>query len=372
MSRIVYFTRFLPTLERGGGSRRTMQIIETLRDLNIEVISAPRGDGLESDAFNRINEAAGNLDTTTGNNTPPDLALWNTQRRRGVFRLKEISRAWKENHLLFKDISLALVDDPLYFPSLVEALEKKSALMVSICHNIESLAAGQVAEDSAMRLLQREIRMLKSSDLVVTISREEDWLLNNLGLSSHFFPYFPVESVKKRMATIRERRKGTKKNGYLVMGTAHNIQTRQGMQRLLNVWYRHKLSKKYGPLRIAGYGTENFIKLPAPNEGIELLGSLPEQELDTELSQTKGCICYQESGAGALTRIPELLLAHVPVLANTYAARTYSGNRGILEFRRMEDLPMVLDANENEAILIPKQSPPEQQILVNKIKGLLQ
>ena len=169
MSRIVYFTRFLPTLRRGGGSRRTMQMVETLVDLNVQVVSAPRGDGVEAAAFSRIEEESRNLNTATGNPSP-GLALWSTQRRRGVFRLKEIARAWKENTLLFKELSLALVDDPLYFPSLVQALEKKGIPMVAVCHNIESLSAGQVAEDSAMRLLEQEIGILKSSTLVITIS----------------------------------------------------------------------------------------------------------------------------------------------------------------------------------------------------------
>ena len=371
MSRIVYFTRFLPTLRRGGGSRRTMQMVETLVDLNVQVVSAPRGDGVEAAAFSRIEEESRNLNTATGNPSP-GLALWSTQRRRGVFRLKEIARAWKENTLLFKELSLALVDDPLYFPSLVQALEKKGIPMVAVCHNIESLSAGQVAEDSAMRLLEQEIGILKSSTLVITISREEDWLLNNLGLSSHFFPYFPVEAVRNRMAAIRRQRLKTEKSGYLVMGTAHNIQTRLGMERLIHLWNRYELSKKHGPLRVAGHATEKFITLPDSRSGIELLGGVADEELDNLLAQTKGCICYQESGAGALTRIPELLLAHVPVLANTYAARTYSGNRGILEFRRLEDLPVVLDTHKCGTTEIPDQNPPEPQNLVNKIKELLQ
>jgi len=51
-------------------------------------------------------------------------------------------------------------------------------------------------------------------------------------------------------------------------------------------------------------------------------------------------ICYQESGAGALTKIREMLLAGVPVLANAHACRSYDEYRGagLVEFADLGDL----------------------------------
>lgn len=370
MSRIVYFTRFLPSLQRGGGSRRTLQIIETLQDLNIKIISAPRGDGVPSGAFKQIEEAARQLDITT-DDQPSDLAPWSPQRRRGVFRLRDISRAWGENESIFQGLSLAIVDDPLYFHPLADSLKQRGIPIAAICHNIESLSVGQVTQRSTMALLTLEIGILKKSALVVTISKEEDWLLNNLGIPSYCFPYFPVAEVKERMLSIRQKRIHTKKNGYLMVGTAHNIQTRRGMEQLLHFWIQRGLSKQFGPLQVAGYATETFIQKPDTNRGVELLGSLADDALDNVLSQTKGCICYQESGAGALTRIPELLLANVPILANTYAARSYSGQPGVIEFGRLDGLPDLLNANEPLEHQSPPPAAPGKQILVDKIKELL-
>ena len=369
MNKILYFTRFLPSLQRGGGSRRTLQIIEALQELNIKILSAPRGDEVPSGVFEQIEEAVRQLDITT-DARPSDLAPWSPQRRRGVFRLREISRAWRENEAIFQGLSLAIVDDPLYFHPLVDSLRQQGIPMVAICHNIESLSTGQVAEHSTMELLTLEIGILKKSDLVVTISKEEDWLLNNLGIPSYFFPYFPVAEVKERMTAIRRKRIHTKKNGYLMVGTAHNIQTRRGMEQLIRFWIQRGLSKQFGPLQVAGYATETFIQKPDINSGVELLGSLDDDALDNVLSQTNGCICYQESGAGALTRIPELRLADVPIMANTYAARSYSGQPGVIEFGRLDDLPDLLNANERLEGQSPSPEAPGNQILIDRIKEL--
>ncbi len=366
MSRICYFTRFLPSLERGGGSRRTMQIAGIFENAGIRFISALKGDGMPEDRFRQIEELVGKFDVQT-EASRNDISLWSPQRRRGAFRLKEISMEWSNNSGHFEGIPLALVDDPVYFPDLMEHLVKQKIPVIAICHNIESLSRGQVNEGKLMQLLDKEIGILRTADMVITISKEEDWLLNNLGLSSHFFPYFPVDPIQTRMDGIRERRITSEQSGYLMMGTAHNIQTRYGMERLIQFWQENRLEKTFGELWITGFGTETLLPPREPKHGIEILGSLPDLDLDRVLTKTKACICYQESGAGALTRIPELLLAGIPVVANNYAARTHSGTPGVIEFNRLEDLGQTLRTNDISSLQIPRPEPPDPTSLKHKI-----
>ena len=162
MSKIAYFTRFMPSLERGGGSRRTMQIIDMLRESGVHVVSAPRGDAINAERSAQIEKAAGALDIAD-NNPGPALAAWSPQRRRGVFRLGEIAREWSGNNTLFEDIALALVDDPIYFPPLIEALTQRNIPVIAVCHNIESLSRGQVAVEASLPLLKQEIEILKTA-----------------------------------------------------------------------------------------------------------------------------------------------------------------------------------------------------------------
>jgi len=370
MKTIAYFSRFLPSLQKGGGSRRTLQIAAMFPEKDIRLYSAPRGDGMEATRFQEIEDEVARFDPHSEWGAS-GVSMWSPQRRRGVFRLDMLSQEWAAQPELLSGISVALVDDPVYFPALIAALEEKDIPVMAICHNIESLSRDQVNEDLRMRLFERELGLLKKSALVVTISKEEDWLLNNLGIPSYFLSYFPVDRIKRRMDDIGLSRRHTEKHGFLVLGTAHNIQTRMGMERLIRFWLDNRLAQKYGRLLVAGFGTESIAAAGESESGIERLGSLQDDDLDELLTKIKACVCYQDGGAGALTRIPELLLARIPILANRYAARTYSGTPGIIEFNNIEELPALLESINFGTLDISTLAPPNFTALRSEIERFL-
>ena len=107
----------------------------------------------------------------------------------------------------------------------------------------------------------------------------------------------------------------------------------------------------------------------ADSRGIAFLGSLSNEQLDSILCRVKACLCYQERGAGALTKICEMLVAGVPVAANTVAARSYHGMAGVFEFNCLDALRSTLEQLDAAPGEIPAPEQPDSTRLLNAIKN---
>jgi len=365
-SQTIYFTRFLPTYDRGGGSRRMMQIWEVLKEVDseCEAVSAWRQDRLSKEVLQRIEE---NLPVKL----EKEYRYWSEQRRLAVCRLGEISREWSQQ--ISEEITrlkLVIMDDPIYFIPLFEKLKHFNVPIIGICHNLESLAPEQVAADPHRTLFNKEIDLLSQCHLVITISREETFLLHNLGIKTVFFPYYPGQSMLNRLLQVREKRKRTGKKGIFLLGNALNIQTRQGMGKMIDFWQDNRLFQDQGKLIVAGYGTGQYLK-NGSSSGIEFLGTLSNDELDNRLSRVRACLFFQENGSGALTRICETLIANVPVLANSSAARSYYNMKGVIEFQELKDLAGALKQVKKWRRKIPVPLAPETSGLVADIEKII-
>lgn len=366
MKEVIYFTRFMPTCDRGGGSRRMMQMWDVLKQLSdrCQVVSTQRNDWLAPGLSEEIHKSVP-LDG--------DYPLWSDDRRKPVHRLREISRAWSRNITEIKQLKLAVMDDPIYFIPLFETLKQHNIPILALCHNLETLAPQQVRHDPHRSLFNKEIDLLGQCDLVVTISREETFLLHNLGIDTLFFPYYPVEPILNRLLWVRQKRQHTNqesKKGVLLLGNVLNLQTRQGMQKVIDTWQSAGLFRQQGRLMAAGFGTENHLRKNYPEESVKILGTLSNDQLDRLLCTIRACLCYQEAGAGALTRIGEMLVAGVPVLANSHAARSYYYHNGVLEFRDLEDLKRILTQNFRFDEVIPVPPAPGQSFLQEAVKKI--
>jgi hypothetical protein len=362
---IIYFTRFLPTIDRGGGSRRMMQMWDALNRLygGCDVVSTQRQDCLDKEALQRIEEnLTAKLET--------EYRFWSEMRRKSAGYLGEISREWSRTIKEINQIKLAIMDDPIYFIPLFEKLKQLNVPIIGICHNLESLAPEQVSADPHRTLFNKEIDLLAQCHMVITISREETFLLHNLGINTVFFPYYPVESILNRLLQVREKRKKIGKKGIFLLGNALNLQTRQGMGKMIDFWQANRLFKDQGKLIVAGYGAGQYLK-NGSSSGIEFLGTLTNDELDNRLTRVIACLCFQETGAGALTRICEMLIANVPVLANSHAARSYHNMNGVIEFHELKDLEGALKQVKKWKGKIPVPPAPETTDLTAGIKKVI-
>lgn len=366
----IYFSRFEPTTGRGGGSRRTLQILQTFSHLDTRFVTATQPHPFDREMFEKIRSPRGgwfNKKRVTGGEYP----YWSNARRDVVYRLRNISTHWAR--LIDRDhmVRLVLMDDPLYFKPLAEKLFKLGIPVVAVCHNIESLVASNVDPVHRMNIFKRELDLFARCETVITISREDTILLNNFNDHNNavFFPYHPVEEIRERLLTIRKKRKKTVKYNFLIMGTAINTETREGMLRVIRQWETVGASAYGGKLLVAGYKTDTFLAEVNNSDNIEFLGPLDNDEFDKRLAEVNACICYQERGGGALTRICEMLIAGVPVVANSHAARSYYDKKGVVEFR---DFTGLGDALENASRLngkIPIPDPPNPSFLLSRVTG---
>lgn len=355
--RFVYFSRAELNENLGGDSRRLVQVFRVLEKQfpGLELVTV-------KDTGPRVplkSCASALKDLVKGS-----YRFWAAEYRRHAMSLMLRSWIWADSVRRTAKIDLAFVEDPVYFTSLVETLKKRGAKVVAVCQNIESLSAGQTAPGRQRALLMREIDILSACDLAVTISREEDFFLNNLGLNSVFFPYYPVGSIEKKMLEIRALRQGVEKVGVLLIGSFNNIPTRAGMLRVISYWKERGHAATGEKLVVAGFGTDSLKKEKL--DGVEVLGTMVNDSLNELLVRVRACLCYQEKASGALTKIPEMLIAGVPVIANTRAARSYYNTEGLFEISSLEEMAAAVKKAEGFVPPVPER--PMEGAFVSSIR----
>lgn len=349
---IHYYSRFLPSTDRGGGSRRMLQMLELLQGADLELISSARGDRLTPEAIEALG-AARKLDPACNAFDAP----WAPLHRGMVRRLRAISEFWACS--VSPDLRGVFIEDPVYFEPLINVMDERGIPWIAVCHNIESLSPEQVEQDCAMPLFQREVGLLRRARHVITISLEETWLLRNLGVAALYVPYYPSSELRERMLQVRKRRVASEKYGILVIGTAQNPPTRRGMELLGRWWSQNRWDHQVGPMKIAGFFTDRFFGQGQFGEGVQVLGPLNDAEHDEVLATTRACLCFQANGSGALTRLTEMSLAGVPMIANTMAARSHHGNPGLVEFEHLDQLKVLIEnLVQGREALFPPPLPP--------------
>ncbi len=358
MGKIFYITRFALDGKEGGSSR-TRQVLELLAGHETKVI---RIDGTIQAIPNLLKNLC--LPPLCS----PGLFLWARGYRRHVFQLRCGARlALKQNPDL-PDAGLVLLEDPAYFPSLPSYLKKHRIPWISVVHNLESLAPARAARGKLWKLLARETDALRGSGFSLCLGDEEAFLLSNLGIKTRVLPYYPASEKFASLLRIRAQRKTTKPEGFLMLGSAQNPPTRDGMCRVIAEWESRGLYKKFGVLQVAGQDSKH---LPHA-EGVEILGRLSDEDLDRRLVRMRAAICFQEQGAGQLTRIMDFLVAGVPVVANRHAARSYHCVSGLHQFEDLNGLPQALDELMRQpALLPPPPAAPDTSAVLKALHSLL-
>lgn len=312
MKKIICHTKFKLDSFGDGGSRRSVQI----RDLLVE-----NGFAFEDDDFVLPNETS-----------KPQLMRWTVRAMRFV-RLHYPKRHIKSlsNYIqLVKYYALRL---PVVYDKyeqqdvgfmwenttdcdMLYLLKATGHPVFALPHNIESLVSGHSIE-----ALTQELAGLKLCDGVFAISKEETWLLRLMGVNAYYLPYFPPKEVEMHLLMIRNRREHRRANErkkYLLLGSASNYPTRKGMQMLIDAAASRSLPFDLG---IAGYRT-NALHV-SQQARITFYGTVANEILDGILEETDAVLIFQPPTTGALTRIPEMLLAGIPVFVNFDAGRNY-------------------------------------------------
>ncbi|MBN1224346.1 MAG: hypothetical protein JXB23_13955 [Candidatus Aminicenantes bacterium] len=354
--KVWFFSRFELTENGGGGIRRELQIAQALSPLNYRFISSLKGKYTPLNFWLKIRHRRRNH------------SFWREELRRYIDRIWFFSERWTKE--ISQDLDLVIMDNPLFFPPLVKKIKRMQIPLVVTCQNIESLSLAQINPEYQNRLFQQEINLLSMADLIITISREETFFLNNLNLRTYYYPYYPVESIKNRLLNIRASRSRTEKSGILLIGSVNNRVTFDGVLEVIEYWKRSSLSRMNERLIVAGFGTEELREI-CSHEAIDFLGPLSDSRLDAVLSNVKACLCFQRTGAGVLTKICEMLIAGIPVLANFQSARSYYHTDGLVEFAGLDELKGALSRIDRWEGNIPIAEGPAPDRLLAAIRGVM-
>jgi hypothetical protein len=178
---------------------------------------------------------------------------------------------------------------------------------------------------------REELEVLSQCERVFTLSREEQWLLRVYGVEADFLPYYPPVAIHDFLGEIREKRASLPLGDCILMfGTASNPPTYSGMQDRIEFFkFNHDLDVK---LRIAGFNTERLKPFLVGTNNIVLAGAVDVSCLQDLLCRTRAILVHQQATSGAITKVPEMLMAGVPVIMNSDAARTWRGIAGVYTY----------------------------------------
>ena len=253
---------------------------------------------------------------------------------------------------------------------LAEVLYKKNIPVIALPHNIESLVAGAKSpftNKTSPDWLLEELKYLGYCENTFTISREEQWLLSAAGINSQYLPYYPPHQTKSYLLEIRERKyklqtRVSKSKNILLLGTFHNKPTFEGYVTLIkNIKHSKDII-----INVAGFGSEKLNDMFI-DTNVKIWGSVTNDQLTELIVNADMGVVYQEASSGALTRVPELLIAGLPLLLNTHAARSCYDMQGIRVYNSFDEL---LELLHEAPVPIPTvlNQPVEEKIFVNYLK----
>lgn len=228
------------------------------------------------------------------------------------------------------------------FDRLLPAIAREySYRVIALPHNLETLCLPKSdAIQGVAPEFNDEVARLGEADACFTIAREEQWLLANFGVPSTYLPYFPPTEVAVPLRRIRAARSLVPPSGQvLVLGNALHPPTAEGMT--VAIRELKATLPKGSRIVVAGFGSEALREL-TNSPAIEIRGWSSPTALEALLIETSVFMANQTRGAGALTRIPEALLAGIPVLANAVAARSAQDLPGVYVYQTTAELESLL------------------------------
>jgi len=371
--KLIYFSRFLNNPSGNGGDKRTAQICEILMQLEYDFVSLCNPTFIIPQKLkDLLYNPSGYFQKKQSQQyrqrlTHSKYNMWSERFRDYLLHLHLLSQCFVES--LNKKPDLLFIDDSVFLAPVVFYAKAKGIPLVAFCHNLETLSREQVEYSCQREMFTYELDLLSMCDLVVTISTEETYLLRNFGMDPVYLPYFPLKQTADRFDEIRKGRQDRIKTDFLLLGTVYNLPTLDGMKKVIAAITDNNILPD-DRLIVAGYGTSQLLSyLDDPR--IEVRGEVTDAELDELLTETKGCIVYQDNGSGALTKIPELLTAGVPVIINSHAARSYHNLPGIFEFEGFDQIGLQMEAAANAKQFPQVLSPPNSTILMKRILDLV-
>jgi hypothetical protein len=238
--------------------------------------------------------------------------------------------------------ALCIVEDAVWFSGIILANQQLGIPTWACPQNLESLDfEGRLDVRRRARTLSRlgdlasEVTMLGACQARFAISRVEAGFLGGVGLDTEFYPYRPVGETREFFAKIRAARlRGAVQPGLVVLlGSATHVPAREGME-----WFLAQVRARGVPaevrIEIAGWDTDRLPGLAGVGDQVAARGWLEPAALEALLSRAHVAVIPQFSGFGALTRLSELPVAGIPVLASAHAVHAVDAPRDVVGLPR--------------------------------------
>jgi hypothetical protein len=113
-----------------------------------------------------------------------------------------------------------------------------------------------------------------------------------------------------------------------LIGSAGHAPTGHAMRRFLDKVKEHGLPAEM-QIIVCGKGTENLVPADMQIPGVDIRGKVNQDELDTLMLRASAVLLPQESGFGAVTRLPEMSCAGIPVIASKHPIKAINVPPGI-------------------------------------------
>lgn len=195
----------------------------------------------------------------------------------------------------------------------------------------------------------REIESLLLADAVFSISREELWLLTNLGVMAKYLPYFP-DSVRE-LSLFGERKGRPLGNGsgrpeFLICATRGNTDTVESFREHVD-WITAAYPEGGPTFHVTGNQTEAVRGIWSDPRFV-FHGTCSDDAFSDIKRRCRALCLHQQKGLGAVTRIPDMVLSGLRVISNGVAARSFLDMEGVhiydtpMQFRNLleRDFPM--------------------------------
>lgn len=348
---MILFSYSPPAMVGHGGNRRVLQLCEVLTQKNIKI------DLIERPNFKKIplNEHIQQvLSFLFRSNAHGLFLITRLFRFKILLRLKEFLAAiicygyyFNKIDLLVKQGHTSLLfaaDCGWHADVLVHVAKYFGLQLIALPENIPATIPNSksfFSGKSGMSYLAENIDFLKRADVVIVMTEVDRLIYSALGVSNILvLPYYTPACMHERFKLLLQRRQRTQTNeSYLMIGTFSNPATFKGAEEIIQVF---KSSKRQITLNIAGFFSERLNSLELTSN-IHILGEQSEEQLETLLAETKAVIIHQRFCGGALTKISELLLAGIPLIASRESIRGYEDSDGIMVFSSVDTLGTVID-----------------------------
>jgi glycosyltransferase involved in cell wall biosynthesis len=224
---------------------------------------------------------------------------------------------------------VCIIEHPC-FQRIVEKNRTRGIPTIAAFHNLESLDVGgpldlgrRLRTWSRLGDVASELNVLRACDERLFISGVEAGLVSGIGMTAKHYPYRAVGEVAEWLAGIRAQRatraRATAKTNLVMLGSAVHPSTAKGFRWFLELASRHGLPPGV-EVHVVGAGTDTLAPGTNGRGAIHFRGWVSAQELEELLVNADAAILPQREGFGALTRLPELAAAGIPVVTSEHAA----------------------------------------------------